>query len=564
MFSKKQKATSGILFLLMLLQSFPGVTLGYDVLGGIRRFVSSQVETSDKIINKNKSRITNGIKTRSKLLEQKKLEHVSVLESQLGKNSQSKPYKIHKSVSLFTVGLEAGVLNGISNLGAEFYSLGAKIPTAPERLINFGFNYTKNPAKYHNKVTNGTKAIAGVALNPKPLYTYAKNVYLESAKDPLKFGKLHGGTTAYIGSFFVMGGGATKIASSANKAKNTAKIDELAKTTASINKMGSGGLFSKLPHFNKGFSWFPTPTLAGVGKGSGGKKTFVYNENLATKIEMKVSSLPGKGNVGLKKTPAQVDINKIPTLRNLAYKQKEFMANTGRESNVEAAQILKNMVDNSAFRVALPYNKSLLKAFKKGRLPSTVEGDRFFDPDGFGIQKALEKSRQLFGTAKGTPPSKYEVDGFLGDIKIGSSDDFIGFSAGQVIFNLDKKALFPRTTMRIVDYYDRYKPLRMWPSRVDNINTICAPSENIPKITSKLKDVKKVTPADVAKAVNGEYYKGFRIETQYHGGVSVENINSVIFREKAPPLGKELIEELTARKIPTFVQSGTTSKKIKL
>ena len=234
MFSSiKLKLTSGILLLPIMLQSFPGAALGYDVLGRLRNFVSTQVKTSDGIINPNKLKIKESFQKGADWYEGKWLSGLSLLESKTGLSEENKLYKTLKSYNLFNLGFNAGVVNGAGSLAAETYSLVAKIPTVPERLLNFGFNYVEDSDKYHAMVSNGAQAVAGIALNALPLLEQGKNAYLDAAQDPLKFGHLNGEGAAFLGSFLI-GGGQVKALSSANKVGKVAEVASAANTAGKV------------------------------------------------------------------------------------------------------------------------------------------------------------------------------------------------------------------------------------------------------------------------------------------------------------------------------------------
>lgn len=84
---------------------------------------------------------------------------------------------------------------------------------------------------YHDKVTNGAKAIAGTLANPLPLlgstYQYGKGRYLEARKDPLEYGKFLGEVTAY-GASLLIGGPQIKALSGTQKAQKSQKLQKTA------------------------------------------------------------------------------------------------------------------------------------------------------------------------------------------------------------------------------------------------------------------------------------------------------------------------------------------------
>lgn len=239
--------TTGVLLLLLLIQCFPGVALGFDVHARIRDFVSSQVEKSDEIIKPNRLKIKTTINQGTEWLGNKYRAGFSFIERKTGINEQNNAYKTVKNCILKNVGYGLGLYNGAGELAAEFYTFAAMLPTAPERLVNFGYKYAEAPQMYQDKVTNGARAAVGVALNPLPLlsglYQYGKSTYTEAAKDPLELGILYGETTVYAGSFLI-GGAQIKGLTLANKANKVEKSYSLISSPLSSWKMGLKNLLS--------------------------------------------------------------------------------------------------------------------------------------------------------------------------------------------------------------------------------------------------------------------------------------------------------------------------------
>ncbi|MGI6605944.1 MAG: hypothetical protein ACOX2X_02710 [Peptococcia bacterium] len=222
------KATAGVLLLFMWILCFPGVSLGYDVHASIREFVSAQVERSDKIIQPNQLKIKATVKKGTAWLGNQYRGAFSLLENKTGISEDNKAYKTVKNLVLKNVGFNLGLYNGTGELAAELYSLAAMLPTAPERVVNFGYKYADNPEKYQAMVTNGALAVTGAIMNPRPLlsglYQYGKNTYTEAAQDPLTLGNLYGETTVYAGSF-LLGGTQIKALTSANKVNKLNKVE---------------------------------------------------------------------------------------------------------------------------------------------------------------------------------------------------------------------------------------------------------------------------------------------------------------------------------------------------
>lgn len=199
--------------------------MGYDVIARIKDFVSLQVEQSDKIINSNKPKIKASVNKGTEWIGKKTLDGFSYLENKTGLNEKNNLYKAVKDSTLHNVGFKLGLINGAGDITSEMYSLAAKVPTAPERIVNFGYNYAENPKKYQSMVINGAKTVAGVISNPMPLYQQGKSTYYEAAKDPLKLGNLHGEATVFLGSFLI-GGGQVKTVTTAPKIQKVAQVSK--------------------------------------------------------------------------------------------------------------------------------------------------------------------------------------------------------------------------------------------------------------------------------------------------------------------------------------------------
>jgi len=225
------KATAGALLLFMWIPCFPGVSLGYDVHASIREFVSTQVERSNEIIQPNKLKIKATVEKGTTWLGNQYRGAFSFIENKTGISEDNKAYKAVKNLVLKNVGFNLGLYNGAGELAAETYSLVAMLPTAPERVVNFGYKYADDPQKYQAMVTNGALAVTGAIMNPRPLlsglYQYGKNTYTEAAKDPLTLGNLYGETTVYVGSFLI-GGTQIKALTSVNKVNKLNKVEKAA------------------------------------------------------------------------------------------------------------------------------------------------------------------------------------------------------------------------------------------------------------------------------------------------------------------------------------------------
>lgn len=258
-YPQKKKIGAGLLLLLLWGQCFPLRVMAYDVQAFIKEFTGSQVKESNEIIELNKAKIKTSVDKVAEWYENKWLGGISYLESKTGLNEQCKPYRVLKTYNLLNLGFNCGVLKGAGQLGAEIYSFVAMLPTAPERIVNFGFKYAEDPQQYQKMLTNGALAVAGILLNPGPilndLHGYGKNAYLEAAQDPLTLGTLHGEVAVFLGSFLT-GGGQIKGAGKAVKGLNGLPLSAKVSSGTGINW---GAL---VPDFSKIYSYAATPVMA--------------------------------------------------------------------------------------------------------------------------------------------------------------------------------------------------------------------------------------------------------------------------------------------------------------
>lgn len=257
-----------ILLVIMTIQCFPQVAMGYDISAKIKAFTSSQVKESDKIIDSNYTKVKKSVGQGIGKIEHKVLDGFSLFENKTGLNQQNWFYGRTKNKVLKGVGLGLGLTKGVTDISLETYSLLAKAPTLPERTINFAYNYSEDSQKYRNKVTSSAKAVTDtvidVAKNPLPVlsgvYQYGKSTYTEAKKSPLAYGKLEGEVTAVLGSFLV-GGTQIKALTSANKVEKVAKVGTVSKQTGPLLSLKGGwrnfaagekALFSPVDLFNNG------------------------------------------------------------------------------------------------------------------------------------------------------------------------------------------------------------------------------------------------------------------------------------------------------------------------
>jgi hypothetical protein len=253
--TKVIKTLSGVLLFLILLQCFPGFALGYDLFGyeldihaGLRNFVSKQVETSNNIIEPNKLKIKTSVNKGTEWIGNKYRHGFSYLENKTGLDPDNKLYKAFKNYTLHNVGFNLGLVNGAGTIASEIYSFAAKLPTAPERIVNFSYKYADDPEKYHTMASGVAQAVGGVLLDPLPylngLYQYGKSTYTEAAKDPLTLGNLHGEATAVVASL-VLPVGKTKPLTAVSKLEKTTKVQNTGKLPHVLSSLNAKAIAFK-------------------------------------------------------------------------------------------------------------------------------------------------------------------------------------------------------------------------------------------------------------------------------------------------------------------------------
>jgi len=237
----KVKIASLLTLAAIACQSFPGVALGYDISERIEAFTKKQIKTSNNIIETRSGQIDRFVDQGLAKIENLTLNGLSALENLTGRNEQnSKAYKKAKTNFLEAVGLGLGLIEGSKDISLGLYSVLAKVPTAPERIVNFAIEYNRDSGKYHKQAATTLNAISDTAVlvAKDPLtaagavYLYGKDIYTEAKKDPLEYGKLGGKVAANVG-FFLIGGTQIKALSSANKAEKAAKA------TSEVQKAGT-------------------------------------------------------------------------------------------------------------------------------------------------------------------------------------------------------------------------------------------------------------------------------------------------------------------------------------
>lgn len=224
--SGKLRIVSIILVVVMVISCIPSTTFAYDVHAKIKNFANSQVKKSNQIVDSNKKTIDQFVNKGIEIIGKKAYDSFALFEEKTGVDKQNWLYAKNKNNILEVVGLGLGVIKGAKNIGLDIYSIGAKVPTLPERTISLAYSYADNPKLYQNRVSNGAKSAVGMLANPVPYlsaaYNYGKNTYIEAKKDPLKYGMLLGEATTY-GVSLVTGGAQIKALAEAQKIKRAQK-----------------------------------------------------------------------------------------------------------------------------------------------------------------------------------------------------------------------------------------------------------------------------------------------------------------------------------------------------
>jgi len=241
-----------------------------------------------------------------------------------------------------------------------------------------------------------------------------------------------------------------------------------------------------------------------------GEKAAAFLSNTFTKVKFNAITFKYDEGATLFPTAGKavqagqaVNLNEIPTLRNLAVRQKEFLALSGREFDPELAKILEQMAQNCALRIRVPSELTLKNIFEDGKFKTQLEVGSScgcYNPD---LRKKL--SHKLFGTdIKSTPNSQYEVYGYLGNTNfVGEARNYPLRNYGDTIVTLNKENLLPRTTFTLGDslaswYYFNWEDMQAFvASKLDDIFTACGDVNTIDFIKYRMKGKKEIHPADI-------------------------------------------------------------------
>jgi hypothetical protein len=422
----------------------------------------------------------------------------------------------------------------------------------PENLqasaLNTYYDYADNPEKYTIKNLARVGGAVATVLAQEGIGSLQR-----ALSDSREFGKLAGGTAALLG--------AGKVIQTAGKGLSVSS-----KAAATVPAVTAKPLTAVKPVAVAKPVTAAKPMVAA--------KAAAFLSNTFTKV--KFNAIKFKYDEGATLFPTAgkavqagqaVNLNEIPTLRNLAARQKEFLAISGREFDPELAKILEQMAQNCALRIRVPSEFTLKKIFEDGRFKTQLEVGSScgcYNPD---LRKKL--SHKLFGTdIKNTPISQYEVYGYLGNRNFaGEARNYPLRNYGDIIVTLDKESLLPRTTFTLGDslanwYYYNWEEMQVFvASKLDDIFTACGDVNTIDFIKYRVKGKKEIHPADILgtnKNGDGTFY----IEAQYHGGVSARDIQTVTLTSeyKPPKIDAELEQLLKDNNIQLNWLSRQTNK----
>ena len=439
-----------------------------------------------------------------------------------------------------------GAIEGGAKALVDFAMLG--LITAeyalPENLqastLNTYYDYADNPEKYTIKNLARVGGAVATVLAQEGIGSLQR-----ALSDSREFGKLAGGTAALLGTGKVIQTAGKGLSVSSKPAATVPAVT--AKPVTAVKPVGTAKAAAFLSNT------FTKVKFNAI--------TFKYDEG--------ATLFPTAGKAV--RAGQAVNLNEIPTLRNLAARQKEFLAKSGREFDPELAQILEQMAQNCALRIRVPNELTLKKIFEDGRFKSQLEvgsSSGCYNPD---LRKKL--SYKLFGTdIKNTPNSQYEVYGYLGNTNfIGEARNYPLRNYGDTIVTLDKENLLPRTTFTLGDslanwHYFNWEEMQVFvASKLDDIFTACGDVNSIDFIKYKVKGKKEISPTDIVgtnKHGDGTFY----IEAQYHGGVLDKDIRTVTFLSdyKPPQIDAKLYQLLKENNIQLNWLSRETNKVTKI
>jgi hypothetical protein len=255
-----------------------------------------------------------------------------------------------------------------------------------------------------------------------------------------------------------------------------------------------------------------------------GRESIAHRIGYASKVPSKVKIRPPKEPLPKKEpVPRLPDYKRIPTLANLEKRQQEIIKSNGLDPNQfdfigKAAENMKKMVDNSELRMRVPgietLSKILNSKFKNQMEIGTSRG--MYDPS-----YRKQASNKLFGTDLNiAKDSDYEIYGYLGNKNI--MEDLATdhpSQYGNIIVQFKRENLFHRTTFTIDDSLGPGSYDEMAGSKLNEIVPVNGRKSDVAKIANMQAPINPNTIIDET----GVSY----IEAQYHGGVTVNDIESI-------------------------------------
>lgn len=436
----------------------------------------------------------------------------------------------------------------------------------PENLqasaLNTYYDYADNPEKYTIKNLARVGGAVATVLAQEGIGSLQR-----ALSDSREFGKLAGGTAALLG--------AGKVIQTAGKGLSVSS-----KAAATVPAVTAKPLTVAKP--------VGTAIAAGAGPGVGvtsltalismGEKAATFLGNTFTKVKFNAITFKSDEGATLFPTAGKAvragqafNQNEIPTLRNLAARQKEFLALSGREYDPVFAEIMEQIAQNCALRIRVPGQKTLAKILEDGKFKTQFETGSScgcYNPE---LRKKL--SHKLLGTdIENTPVNQLELYGYLGNPDLsGEARNYLLGNYGFIIATLDKKKLYKRTTCTFGDslsewhcmnWDDRYVFVA---SKLDDIFTECGDVNTIDYIKYRVKGQKEIYPADIL-GTNRKGAGTFYIEAQYHGGVLAKDIRTVTFLSeyKPPQIDTGLYQLLKENNIQLNWLSRETNKVTKI
>lgn len=252
------------------------------------------------------------------------------------------------------------------------------------------------------------------------------------------------------------------------------------------------------------------------------------------------------------KSPIIANLDDIPTLKNFHDTKGKFMGKYGVDYGAaadvdEANDVIKRMIAISEPKSRVPDQKVLKMILNDGRFKSQHEinsSKGTLDPE---YRKRAAK--KMFGVDTGKAlDSDYEIYGYLW--KEDYADDILFNDSaegyGDVIVKF-KKDIMQRTTFTIDDSLGPVMNDMMVPSLANEITPSWRARSHY---TDQIKKMKAVADEEIHKKILDEL--GVRyIEAQYHGGVSIDDIEEVVYtyREFLKGIDEDLVEKLKEKGI---------------